>query len=235
MPDATGMGNGASPPAVATESAYPHRDGIPAPRRLITLLSVMFVAGVGTGCVIEETYKVLSCVATFFTACGDDPEENKPAADCISSVGGTDLCGPPWDRDNDTISTATETNATNKTANGGFYNFDVAKWDTNHSQARGTATNGTLYRGMNLTNSETGYMHYDFCEGNADVDDWGTGHLVRLIEAAGRAWVPLRTLPVRVQVGDLSLKLGDYFPGQPGVTGCEADHTYRAWTLTSDT
>ncbi len=166
-------------------------------------------------------------IASVFTACGDDPEENKPAADCISPVGGTDLCGPPWDRDNDTISTATETNPTNATGNGGFYNFNTAKWDTNYSQARGVATNGTLYRGMNLTNSETGYMHYDFCEGNADRDDWGTGHLVRLIEAAGRAWVTQRTLPVRMQVGDLSLKLGDLFPGQPGVPGCDQAHTYH--------
>lgn len=84
---------------------------------------------------------------------------------------------------------------------------------------------------MNLLNSWTGYEHYDFCEGGvgADADDWGTGHLVRLIEGAGRLWIQRSADDDahRMGVGDLSLKEGGYFPGNPGVPGCEEDHDYH--------
>lgn len=191
--------------------------------RLASLLLVVLLAGVATGCgPVVEFFRALYCVVTL-SPCGDTSGETVPAADCLPK--GTDLCGDPWDRDGDTISTATETNSTNAVPYGGFYTFDTTKWDTNYTQARGVATNGTLYRGMNLTNSGTGYTHYDVCDGT-DVDDWGTGHLVRLIEATGREWVTQLFL-VRMQFGDMSRKFGGEFPGQPGVEGCETGHTYH--------
>lgn len=94
------------------------------------------------------------------------------------------------------------------------------------------ATAGSLYKGMNLPDLWTGYNHFDNCERfvfpvGPDKDDWGTGHLVRLIEGAGRWWVQLQSGSVRMQVGDLSLKEGRYFPGQPQIQGCEEDHEYH--------
>src|SRR2546427_5783655 len=84
------------------------------------------------------------------TACGVDYGGGGGGADCLPN--GPALCGPLWDGDGDTISTNTEQNTTNKVAFGGFYNFDVTKWDINESQARGdAATTGTLFKGMNLT------------------------------------------------------------------------------------
>lgn len=127
-------------------------------------------------------------------------------ADCLPQ--GTALCGQPWDADGDTISTNTELNSANKTASGGFYNFDVSKWDLNLSQARGDPhTTGTLSMGMNLKDVATGYIHYNGSEG-IDVDDWGTNHLLRLIEAVGRDW---GDFPPRMQPGDMSLKPGQEF------------------------
>lgn len=147
---------------------------------------------------------------------------------------GSGLCGPPWDPDGDTIYTATETNPTNRVSNGGFYAFDTLVFDRNLSEARGIATFGSLYRGMNLVDADTGYTHYDFCDG-VDQDDWGTGHLVRLIQAAGRRWsrVKLGREPL-LQVGDLSLREGGYFPGQPGIPGCEQGHAYHQQGLDVD-
>jgi hypothetical protein len=91
----------------------------------------------------------------------------QPPNDCISAqkpTGGI-LCGlNGWDRDGDTISFNTEINAVNDVGNGGFYTFNNLRWDVNESQARGFATNGSLYKGMNLLDLSTGYTHYDNCE-----------------------------------------------------------------------
>jgi hypothetical protein len=180
------------------------------------LLSVVLIAGVATGCgIIADVYKVLSCIPNP-GACGDEPNEHQPAVDCIQYLNGqsvgTALCGPPWDGDNDTISTATETNPTNRIGNvpiAGFYTFDVARWDLNLSQSRGEpGSSGTLYKGMNLRDTEEGYVHYNGQYDPVDSDDWGTGHLVRLIEAAGRDW---GNSPPRMQPGDLSLRTGGQF------------------------
>lgn len=152
-----------------------------------------------------------------------------PPRDCVSAQKpeGGELCGLNiWDRDDDTISNETELNNANTTAYGGFYNFSTARWDTNYSQARGTATFGELYKGMNLRDFGTGYSHYDVCDGT-DVDDWGTGHLVRLIEGAGRWWFRLRSTTAQMQVGDLSRRLGGEFPGNPAIAGCEQGHEYH--------
>jgi len=184
--------------------------------RLASLLLVALIAGVGTGCgVISEVYKALSCITSLGGACGDDPGENKPAADCLPK--GPELCGPPWDRDNDTISTATETNPTNRIGNSpisGFYYFDTLRWDLNRSIARGSTTSGSLDYGMNVRDDSTGYTHsiYRGCDG-VDDDDWGTGHLLRLIEGSGRDWAYYRsplTRP-RIQTGDMSLRTGGLF------------------------
>lgn len=162
----------------------------------------------------------------------DDPgggQPPTPARDCVSAQKpeGGDLCGLNyWDQDGDTISTETELNSANTVAYGGFYNFSTVRWDTNYSQARGTATFGELYKGMNLRDFGTGYTHYDFCDGT-DVDDWGTGHLVRLIEGAGRWWFQLKSTSARMQVGDLSRKLGGEFPGNPAIPACAQGHKYH--------
>ncbi len=149
-------------------------------------------------------------------------EETRPLADCISPAGGTDTCGAPWDSDNDTISTATETNSANSITFGGFYSFDTLKWDLNRSIASGEPGSGVLRNGMNLRDQgadAVGYVHYNGCD-PIDTDDWGTGHLLRLMEASGRQWAP--TIP-RMQVGDLSLRLGGFFGDCAGV----ADHTFH--------
>ena len=143
-------------------------------------------------------------------------------SDCLPQ--GTALCGPPWDSDGDTISTNTEQNTANKTAFGGFYNFDVTKWDLNLSQARGDPSGtGSLFMGMNLKDFGTGYNHYYGTDG-IDVDDWGTNHLLRLIEAVGREWGDL--LPPRWQPGDMSLKPGGEFcwTNSSGQRECHALH-----------
>lgn len=181
---------------------------------------------------------VIGGIVTVGGACDfryDPGGGGQPPSDCISPqkpTGGT-LCGlNAWDRDGDTISETTENNTANATANGGFYNFSNLQWDINYSQARGVATGGSLYKGMNLPDQWTGYNHFDNCErlvfpAGPDKDDWGTGHLVRLIEGAGRWWVQLQSGSVRMQVGDLSLKEGGRFLGQPQIQGCEADHEYH--------
>lgn len=222
------MAKGANTGAPAIAAAGSHDGVIRTLRRLIALLAVVFVAAVASGC---DFFEALLCDAS-----GGESlycEDTRPMADCIRYDGGqsvgTDLCGPGFDRDNDSISNNTETNAANSVTSipSGFYTFDLSKWDLNLSEARGVATNGSLFKGMNLTNSWTGYTHYDFCEGNSDADDWGTGHLLRLVEATGRSWSVRRPRIVDMQVGDLSLRLGTYFPGHPGVTGCEDDHDYH--------
>src|SRR5207247_7464245 len=48
---------------------------------------------------------------------GGPGEPQQPPNDCLPL--GPALCGPPWDTDGDTISTATETNPTNTLAGGG--------------------------------------------------------------------------------------------------------------------
>ena len=127
-------------------------------------------------------------------------------ADCLPQ--GPALCGPYWDADGDTISTNTEQNLANKTAYGGFYNFDVTKWDLNLSQARGDPrTTGTLFMGMNLADYGQGYVHHNGTD-PVDSDDWGTNHLLRLIESVGRDW---GNLAPREQPGDMSLKTGGEF------------------------
>src|SRR6266550_4408244 len=152
------------------------------PSRAVYLASMLLVAlipVVVTGCgVIADIYKAASCILNPGSWCGDDPGENKPAEDCISyrdgqSVG-TKPCGPAWDSDNDTISTATETNPTNRIGNSpiaGFYTFDTLKWDLNLSIARGGFTSGSLDNGMNLRDTGPGYDHsgYRGCDG-VDID-----------------------------------------------------------------
>ncbi|SRR6266487_470041 len=142
---------------------------------------------------------------------GGPGEPQQPPNDCLPL--GPALCGPIWDTDGDTISTNSELNTTNNTGYGGFYTFDITKWDINESQARGTPTNGTLYKGINLTDDGTGYLHHTGCD-FVDEDDWGTGHLVRLIEGAGRWWLQFREHATAMQVGDLSLKSGGFFGGR---------------------
>jgi hypothetical protein len=206
--------------SLGTVRDLPGRSGPPPDARLVRIVFVGLIA-LAVGCFD-------------FSTLGDDGGSQgggQPAQDCISAhnPAGPRPCGLNfWDRDSDTISETTEGNLANTVSSGGFYNFSVARWDTNYSQARGIALNGTLYKGMNLPNSWTGYEHYDNCDG-LDVDDWGTGHLVRLIEAAGRLWVQRRASNdvQRIGVGDLSLREGGYFPGHPGVAGCVADHSYH--------
>ena len=204
--------NDLSPALAATSSPCGHAS---IGRRMLALMFVSLTT-MGTECLPQG-------------GAGDSPD------DCLSAQrpSGYRLCGlNAWDRDGDTISETTENNAANAIANGGFYTFSITEWDTNYSQARGVATGGSLYKGMNLPDLWTGYEHYDNCERFAfpagpDKDDWGTGHLVRFIEGAGRWWEQLRSRNVRMQVGDLSLKEGGTFPGLPGVTGCEQGHAYH--------
>lgn len=149
--------------------------------------------------------------------------------DCLPQ--GTGLCGPQWDRDGDTISTNTETNGTNNVSSGGFYTFSVSAWDLNLSEARGLSVgSGTLFKGMNLRDDGDGYNHYQGFD-PPDYDDWGTGHMVRLIEGTGRNyWKVKLPADALMQVGDLSLKLGGYFDGHPAhvghTNGREADFRY---------
>ena len=137
---------------------------------------------------------------------GGPGEPQQPPNDCLPL--GPALRGPPWDTDGDTISTATETNPTNTLAGGGFYSFDTLKWDLNRSIASGQPSSGFLRDGMNLRDQNLGYVHY-LGNDNIDTDDWGTGHLLRLIEGSGRTW--FTTVP-RIQVLDLSLRQGGNWP-----------------------
>ncbi len=181
------------------------------------MLLVALLAGSVAGCgVIADAYKVLSCILNPGSYCSD----TQPAEDCISyrdgqSVG-TKTCGPPWDSDNDTISTATETNPTNRIGNypiAGFYTFDTLKWDINRSHAALGPSDGFLDFGMNLRDVGTGYRHY-LGSDQVDTDDWGTGHLLRLIEGSGRDWadsVRIKSYS-RLLSGDMSLRTGGSFP-----------------------
>ena len=190
--------------------------------RLTSLLLVALLAASLSGCgLVKDIYKAASCILNPGSYCGDDPGENKPAEDCISyrngqSVG-TKTCGPAWDSDNDTISTATEMNPTNRIGNypiAGFYSFDTLRWDLNLSIARGAFESGSLDNGMNLKDDNTGYTHsiYRGCDG-VDIDDWGTRKLLGLIEGSGRtwdSWLSPATRP-RMQTGDMSLRTGGLF------------------------
>src|SRR6266699_6729100 len=163
--------------------------------RFASVLLVALIAVVGTGCgVIADVYKAASCILNPGSYCGDDPGENKPATDCLKYLNGqstgTELCGPSWDSDNDTISTATETNPTNRIGNtpiAGFYAFDTLRWDINRSRALLGPDDGFLDYGMNLKDQGPGRIHY-LGDDQVDTDDWGTGHLLRLIEGSGRDW-----------------------------------------------
>lgn len=150
--------------------------------------------------------------------------------DCLPQ--GQRLCGQIWDLDGDTISTNTETNEANHTSHGGFYTFNTSAWDLNLSQARGIALGGSLFKGMNLFDQGTAYLHHRGCE-SFDVDDWGTGHLVRLIEFAGRWWLDLRAHATAMQVGDLSKKEGGFFGGT-GEFNCNENHAYHRQGLDVD-
>lgn len=104
--------------------------------RLASLLLVVLLAGAATGCgAVVDFFRGLYCVVTL-SPCGDTSGETVPATDCLPK--GPGLCGDPWDRDGDTISTATETNPTNRIGNSpiaGFYSFDTLHWDLNRSRA----------------------------------------------------------------------------------------------------
>ena len=190
-------------------------------RRLLVAVLFVLTTGVAAGCgPISEAYKFISCIASVFTACGDDPSENQPAADCIHYLNGqsvgTKPCGPQWDSDNDTISTATETNPTNRTDNSpisGFYTFDTVRWDIDRSHAGLGPDDGFLDYGMNLKDQGPGRFHY-LGNDQVDTDDWGTGHLLRLIEGSGRDWADTLIFSAypRLLSGDMSLRTGGSFP-----------------------
>lgn len=205
-------------------------------------LSLILIAAVGSGC--QQLQHDVFCMTFQKPECVNPPP---PPGDCIRYVNGQSVgtahCGPYFDRDNDSISTNTETNAANSINNvpvAGFYSFSVDRWDLNLSQARGVADNGSLFMGMNLTNSSEGYHHYDVCDG-VDRDDWGTGHLVRLIEATGRLWLQRRDAasnpPDAFRMGWATSALGKdaYLLANPGcrIVNRATITTSRGWTSTS--
>lgn len=220
------------PQTVAAASPSPRRSAT-GTLRLVALLSVVLISSVATGCeALTDAVGVLYCIVSTVTLgkCGDDPAENKPAVDCLPH--GPDLCGPPWDRDNDTISTATETNPTNRIGNSpiaGFYTFDTLRWDLNRSRAVFGPTDGFLDYGMNLRDQGAGYLHYLGADPQVDTDDWGTGHLLRLIEGSGRDWADtlrFKSYP-RLMSGDMSVRGGGVFPGHTSHrNGLDVDMRY---------
>ena len=84
-------------------------------RRLLVALLVGLIAA-GTGC------EGASFCFPGGSGGGCEPGGGGPLPDrdCLPPPG-TRLCGPPWDSDNDTISTSTEQNTANAEAYGGFY------------------------------------------------------------------------------------------------------------------
>ncbi len=122
----------------------------------------------------------------------DDPDE--------SSEEPTDVC-PSWDTDCDSISNAVETNDANS-----YLNLDTNTVDANPSIAHGCPCagcgGGWIDNALNMVNTGTGYYHYN--PERIDTDDWGTLHLVNMIEGASRAWYSDNRVPPRIGVGDLS-------------------------------
>ena len=123
-----------------------------------------------------------------------------------------DAC-PSWDTDCDEISNATETNGANS-----YLNLDPKSPDDNPSIAQGEHCDGWIENALNLMNEGTGYYHYN--PEKIDTDDWGTLHLVNMIEGAGRDWYNNNWWPPRIGVGDLSW--GNQYTQQFG--GYWSDH-----------
>jgi hypothetical protein len=131
-----------------------------------------------------------------------------------------DTC-PWWDTDCDGISNAVETNDANS-----YLDLDTAVVNANPSIARGKPCStdcvgtkcGWITNALNMVNTGTGYWHYNPEKRAVDHDDWGTLHLIYMIEAAGRTWHDNNCVPPRINVGDLSkgdtatLLFGGYFP-----------------------
>jgi len=111
---------------------------------------------------------------------------------------------PWWDRDCDGISNAVETNGANS-----YLDLDTAVFDANPSIAHGWPCStqcvgtecGWIENALNMVNTGTGYYHYN--PEKIDRDDWGTLHLINMIEGTGRDWYNNRP-PPRIGVGDLS-------------------------------
>jgi len=127
----------------------------------------------------------------------------KPADEC-----------PNWDSDCDNISYAVETNDVNS-----YLGLDPDIANENPTIAHGIPTEGWTENALNLRDSETGYYHFNG-EDATDTDDWGTLHIINMIEGAGRKWYANNALPPRIQVADLSW--GNVFTGMFG--GKFGDH-----------
>jgi len=84
---------------------------------------------------------------------------------------------------------------------------------------------------LNLVNQDSGYDHY--LNDPIDSDDWGTAHLLFMIEEAARGWHRCEYTPPRICVGDLSWgnkdnqEFGGYFsPHVCHQNGLEVDIRY---------
>jgi len=122
-------------------------------------------------------------------------------------------------------------NPTNRIGNypiAGFYVFDTLRWDINQSRAQLGPSDGYLDFGMNLRDAGDGYAHY-LGNDQVDTDDWGTGHLLRLIEGSGRSWadsISTRGYP-HMMTGDMSLRTGgSFYPHASHRNGLDVDVRY---------
>ncbi len=113
----------------------------------------------------------------------------------------------PWyDRDGDSIGTATELDSLNHA----LYHFDTSRIDRNPSRALGTPDSGTLDSGIHLFPSWAGYRHFRGSD-TVNTDDWGTLALVNSIQGAGRC-LDAVNFSRRSGVLDLSRQYGGSFP-----------------------
>ncbi|MDD3731052.1 MAG: penicillin-insensitive murein endopeptidase [candidate division Zixibacteria bacterium] len=166
----------------------------------------------------KEIFYILSFVIFLYSilffclGCDDIPDPNdvtdKPE----------DIC-PYYDSDCDEISNAVENNDAND-----YLNLNPNAKNSNPSIAHGDPCVGWLENGLNLVNTGTGYYHYN---PEADMDDWGTLHLINMIEISGRIWNSSFKEPPRISIGDLSLKYGGTFaPHGCHENGLEVDIRY---------
>lgn len=140
-----------------------------------------------------------------------------------------------WDTDGDGISNNTENNSANS-----HHGFDIEIANENPSIAQGTPYNGDLFGGINLWGEGSGYKQWRNND-EQDTDDWGTLHLINMIEMAGRMLIGDQDHPLdewaitsdnpnytgRYGVLDLSLQYGGIFiPHESHQNGLDVDIRY---------
>jgi hypothetical protein len=142
------------------------------------------------------TALLLTACCIFLYMCGCETVDPPEPGDVV--VVPADTC-PSWDSDCDEISDSVEVNPPNS-----YLCLSVTRKDANPSIALGSPLDGSIQNAINLVDTNVGYYHFLGTDED-ERDDWGTLHLVNLIEAGGRAWDDYYLgVPPRIGVGDLS-------------------------------